>query len=96
MIRADVLKDFILGRLDVGKQMPLFSTSPTFVLLILWIQVITTFELAREDIEKLCDLPWSCIIVDEVHRVKNPKSSTTQKLNMFQCPVRLGLTGNDV
>lgn len=55
--------------------------------------VVTTFELARDDIERLCDQHWSCIIVDEVHRVKNPKSRTSKTLNMFQCPVRLGLTG---
>lgn len=55
--------------------------------------VVTTFELARDDIEQLCDQYWSCIIVDEVHRVKNPKSRTSKTLNMFQCPVRLGLTG---
>ena len=55
--------------------------------------VVTTFELARDDIELLRDQRWSCIIVDEVHRVKNPKSRTSKTLNMFQCPVRLGLTG---
>lgn len=55
--------------------------------------VVTTFELARDDIEQLCDQHWSCIVVDEVHRVKNPKSRTSKTLNMFQCPVRLGLTG---
>ena len=55
--------------------------------------VVTTFELARDDIEQLCDQHWSCIIIDEVHRVKNPKSRTSKTLNMFQCPVRLGLTG---
>jgi SNF2 family DNA or RNA helicase len=55
--------------------------------------VVTTFELARDDIEQLGDQHWSCVIVDEVHRVKNPKSRTSKTLNMFRCPVRLGLTG---
>ncbi|KAF9784664.1 P-loop containing nucleoside triphosphate hydrolase protein [Thelephora terrestris] len=58
--------------------------------------IVTTFELARDDIELLCDQHWSCIIVDEVHRVKNPKSRTSKTLNMFQCPVRLGLTGTAI
>lgn len=58
--------------------------------------MITTFDVARADIDDLRDLAWSCIIIDEVHRVKNPKSATTRKLNLFDCPVRLGLTGENL
>ncbi|KAF9649557.1 hypothetical protein BDM02DRAFT_3229957 [Thelephora ganbajun] len=58
--------------------------------------IVTTFELARDDIEQLYDQHWSCIIVDEVHRAKNPGSRTSKTLNMFQCPVRLGLTGTAI
>lgn len=49
--------------------------------------------MARKDIALLDDLPWSCIIVDEVHRVKNPKSKLTDAFNDFRCHVRFGLTG---
>ena len=31
--------------------------------------------------------------VDEVHKVKNPKSMTTQAFQKFASPVRFGLTG---
>ncbi|PCH43012.1 hypothetical protein WOLCODRAFT_144325 [Wolfiporia cocos MD-104 SS10] len=36
--------------------------------------VLTSFETARKDISLLDDLAWSCIIVDEAHRLKNPRS----------------------
>lgn len=42
------------------------------------------------------DLPWSCVIVDEVHRVKNPRSETTRSLNRFKCLRRFGLTGTTI
>ena len=55
--------------------------------------VVTSFDLARKDINFLMDLAWSCIIVDEVHRVKNPKSKLTDAFNGFLCKTRFGLTG---
>ncbi|KAI0085593.1 P-loop containing nucleoside triphosphate hydrolase protein [Irpex rosettiformis] len=58
--------------------------------------VITSFDLARKDIKLLDDLPWSCIIVDEVHRVKNPKSKLTDAFNEFRCHIRFGLTGTAI
>ncbi|KAI0759189.1 P-loop containing nucleoside triphosphate hydrolase protein [Irpex lacteus] len=58
--------------------------------------VVTSFDLARKDIALLDDLPWSCIIVDEVHRVKNPKSKLTDAFNDFRCHVRFGLTGTAI
>ncbi|KAI0337673.1 hypothetical protein BDW22DRAFT_1339232 [Trametopsis cervina] len=58
--------------------------------------VITTFDLARRDIALLDNLAWSCIIVDEVHRVKNPHSKLTDAFNDFHCEVRFGLTGTAI
>ncbi|KAI0920468.1 hypothetical protein AcV5_010192 [Taiwanofungus camphoratus] len=73
--RANVLRDFKLGRLDV---------------------VLTSFDVARRDIELLDDMAWSCIIVDEVHRVKNPRSKLTAAFSQFECAVRFGLTGTAI
>lgn len=56
-------------------------------------RVLTTFELARRDIALIDDLPWSCVIVDEAHRVKNERSKLTVALNQFACDCRFGLTG---
>ncbi|CAE6444477.1 unnamed protein product [Rhizoctonia solani] len=58
--------------------------------------VITAFDTARSYIDHLSDLPWSIVIVDEVHRCKNPASGTTIALNKFTCRVRFGLTGTAI
>ncbi|PPQ75889.1 hypothetical protein CVT26_000154 [Gymnopilus dilepis] len=58
--------------------------------------VITSFDLARRDIDLLDNLPWSCIIVDEVHRVKNTSSQITQAYHQFTCHRRFGLTGTAI
>lgn len=55
--------------------------------------VVMSFETARNDIALLDDLPWSCVIVDEVHRLKNPRSGTALAYDQFTCDVRFGLTG---
>ncbi|KAH7924359.1 hypothetical protein BV22DRAFT_517474 [Leucogyrophana mollusca] len=58
--------------------------------------VITSFDIARRDISQLDDLAWSTIIVDEVHRVKNPNSKVTAAYNQFTCMRRFGLTGTTI
>ncbi|KAF9054254.1 P-loop containing nucleoside triphosphate hydrolase protein [Panaeolus papilionaceus] len=58
--------------------------------------VLTTFDVARMDIELLDDLAWSCIFVDEVHTVKNETSKKTQAYHQFQCLRRFGLTGTTI
>lgn len=42
------------------------------------------------------DLPWSLVIVDEVHRVKNANSGTTKAFHQFQSQLRFGLTGTAI
>lgn len=70
--RADVLRDFKLGRLDV---------------------MITSFTTARTDIALLDDLPWSCVIIDEAHRLSNAKSKGSLAYSQLACPIRFGLSG---
>ncbi|KAB0373079.1 hypothetical protein FD755_014738, partial [Muntiacus reevesi] len=41
----------------------------------------------------LYSLEWSAIIVDEVHRIKNPKARVTEVMKALKCNVRIGLTG---
>ena len=80
-----------MGRLDVCKSLRdtlTFSeliTNPSSVLM--------SFESALRDIELLYDLAISVIIVDEVHRVKNPRAKSTIAFHRFECTVRFGLTG---
>ncbi|KAG6374054.1 P-loop containing nucleoside triphosphate hydrolase protein [Boletus reticuloceps] len=58
--------------------------------------VITSFDLARKDISLLDELPWSVIMVDEAHRVKNPRSKITKAYHQFACMKRFGLTGTAI
>ena len=68
--------------------------------------MITSFDVARGDIDLLDELHWSCIFIDEVHRVKNPSSSIAQALHEIhrnehiygEAPdaVRFGLTGTAI
>jgi SNF2 family DNA or RNA helicase len=91
--REPVLNDFKMGRLDVGTCMRSLnsdSSADRFGI------VLTTFDLARRDIENLCDLAWTCVIVDEVHRVKNESSKITNAFHQFACPRRFGLTGTAI
>jgi SNF2 family DNA or RNA helicase len=54
--------------------------------------VLTSHDFARNNIDRLADLRWSVIIVDEAHRLKNPASATTQNMHLFEHGVRFGLT----
>ncbi|CAO1626820.1 unnamed protein product [Sympodiomycopsis kandeliae] len=58
--------------------------------------VIASHEYAREHIDSLWDLPWSCIFADEAHKFKNPDSAMTEAMNAFQCQVRFALSGTVV
>ncbi|KAL1938981.1 hypothetical protein VTO73DRAFT_11134 [Trametes versicolor] len=55
--------------------------------------LVTSFEVARIDIDLIDELPWSCIFIDEVHRVKNPRSKLAEAFSRFTCPRRFGLSG---
>uniref|UniRef100_A0A8H7XTQ6 Helicase ATP-binding domain-containing protein n=1 Tax=Psilocybe cubensis TaxID=181762 RepID=A0A8H7XTQ6_PSICU len=73
--RADVLKDFKLGRLDV---------------------LVTSFEIASRDIEELYDLAFTCIIIDEAHRLKDKNTQLSTSCSRFLTPLRYGLTGTAI
>ena len=45
--------------------------------------VLTTFETARKDIDELNGADWDCVIVDEVHRIKDPKSKVQRIIILF-------------
>ena len=67
-----------------------------FSLTFLYSSVLTSFDLARREIDALDTLPWSCIIVDEVHRVKNETAKITVAYHRFNCLRRFGLTGTTI
>ncbi|THU93848.1 hypothetical protein K435DRAFT_861148 [Dendrothele bispora CBS 962.96] len=90
--REPVLRDFRYGRLDVGKYPCsdlVISDSDSDI-------VITSFDLARNDIDLLDSLAWSCVIIDEVHRLKNKTSKLAKAFSSFRCTRRFGLTGTAI
>ena len=46
--------------------------------------VLTTFETAREYVEDLNVVHWDAVIVDEVHKIKEPRSKITQALKSIK------------
>uniref|UniRef100_A0A8C9U8S9 Excision repair cross-complementation group 6-like 2 n=1 Tax=Scleropages formosus TaxID=113540 RepID=A0A8C9U8S9_SCLFO len=54
---------------------------------------LTTYETLRLCMDQFNSINWSAIIVDEVHRLKNPNSQITQAMKEMKCKVRIGLTG---
>ncbi|KAK4048550.1 hypothetical protein OIV83_004718 [Microbotryomycetes sp. JL201] len=54
--------------------------------------LIAGFESARGDIDILELQDFSIVIIDEVHRVKNPVSGTTKAMKRFRTPFKYGLT----
>ncbi|XP_054444072.1 DNA excision repair protein ERCC-6-like 2 [Pteronotus mesoamericanus] len=54
---------------------------------------LTTYETLRLCLDELNSLEWSAVIVDEAHRIKNPKAKVTEVMKALKCNVRIGLTG---
>jgi SNF2 family DNA or RNA helicase len=53
-------------------------------------------ESARDRIDEFSHLDITLLIIDEAHRLKNPKSSLTQAFHQFPTPHRYGLTGTAI
>ncbi|PWN51254.1 hypothetical protein IE53DRAFT_328772 [Violaceomyces palustris] len=58
--------------------------------------LVTSHEMASNRIQDLEGLDLSCVVVDEVHKLKNPRSKLTLAMNRFRCRVRFGLTGTAI
>lgn len=58
--------------------------------------VIAGIETVRDNVDELIKHDFTILVVDEAHRVKNPKSGTTIALNRFPAQLRYGLTGTAI
>lgn len=54
---------------------------------------VVNYELVRNDLDLIKKLPIDAIIADEVHRIKNWASKTSQALKELRAPFKFGLTG---
>jgi len=57
---------------------------------------ISTYGLARRDIDDLIQVPWSDVILDEAQNIKNPHAKQTQAIRRLQPANRVALTGTPV
>ena len=58
--------------------------------------VVTTYGLARRDLDALSDVEWGLVVADEAQHIKNPNSSTAKALRRLPSRARLALTGTPV
>ena len=58
--------------------------------------VISTYGLARRDVEDLAQVRWSDIIVDEAQNIKNPHTKQTQAVRQLQAANHIAMTGTPV
>jgi SNF2 family DNA or RNA helicase len=58
--------------------------------------IITTYQIVQRDIDKLKDLKFKFIILDEAHKIKNPKAKMTLSVKSLNSEHRVALTGTPV
>ncbi len=58
--------------------------------------VITSFGIARRDIDMLAAIDWSDLILDEAQNIKNPAAKQTQAVRWLTAQNRIALTGTPV
>ena len=58
--------------------------------------IISTYGLARRDVDDLAQVSWSDILLDEAQNIKNPGAKQTQALRRLHAPTRIALTGTPV
>ena len=57
---------------------------------------IINYELVLNDIDYLLEFEWDVIALDEVHRIRNWKSKTSQAINKLNAEYKWGATGTPV
>ncbi|PVG00118.1 hypothetical protein CPB86DRAFT_806025, partial [Serendipita vermifera] len=58
--------------------------------------VLISMDSLLRQFQHFSNLDFSLIIVDEVHRIKNPHSKLLKALQQFKCETRFGLTGTAI
>jgi len=58
--------------------------------------VISTYSLARRDVDDLAQVRWSDVILDEAQNIKNPQAKQTQAVRRLPTANRIALTGTPV
>jgi SNF2 family DNA or RNA helicase/uncharacterized Zn finger protein len=58
--------------------------------------LITTYGIARSDVETLNKHKWNVLIIDEAQNIKNPETAQTKAIKKIKAPVRIAMSGTPV
>ena len=58
--------------------------------------VITTYENLRRNIEIYSTHPWSYVVLDEAHKIRNPDADITLACKKIRTPHRLAMSGTPI
>lgn len=58
--------------------------------------LIASHELASQWVEELKEVDFSVVVIDECHKLKNPRTAMTQAFGTLPCPCRIGLSGTTI
>jgi SNF2 family DNA or RNA helicase len=58
--------------------------------------VVTSYDIARLDHDKLNSIPWLYVVVDEGHNIKNPDAKRTKAIKTINGQHKLALTGTPI
>ncbi len=58
--------------------------------------IITSYGTMRSDIDRLSELMFDTVVVDESHNIKNPSALTTRAINELRSVTRIALSGTPV
>ena len=61
-----------------------------------WNILITSYEVLRSDVQKLQNLKFDIIALDEGHLLKNPNTNTARAARVLDCNLRVILSGTPV
>lgn len=76
--------------------LPLDGASRDFEAIAAHDLVVTSYGLARRDIERLASKRFRCAVLDEAQNVKNPESATSRAVRRLDAGLRLALSGTPV
>ena len=54
---------------------------------------ITSYALLRQDVERLTEPQWDCVVLDEAQAIKNPESQIARAAHRLDARARFALTG---
>lgn len=58
--------------------------------------IITTYGVARSEVDLLKKMEWYCVVIDEAQNIKNPNAEQTKCVKAIPAPVRIAMSGTPV